>query len=100
MPLTPRIAIRPSSDDLARWQASYRRRKVARLTSIAGWALAVVSGVVFALNTTRWYMAVLVGVWILYAIAGIAFWRCPRCGEQFGNAWRVGTCPHCFLQLE
>jgi len=29
----------------------------------------------------------------------ILIWRCPRCGESFGQDWLVTQCPHCFAEL-
>jgi len=64
------------------------------------WALAVFSGLAFAMDHERWYLGALALLWIACGVIGIGLWRCPRCGEQFGRTWSVPTCPHCFLELE
>jgi hypothetical protein len=47
---------------------------------------------------------VAVGMWVgllaVVVIYAFVWWRCPRCGEQFGKALGVVRCPQCQVTLE
>jgi hypothetical protein len=95
-----RSAILPDPVELARLQASYRRRRTLWIMATVMWSVAVI-GALFAFGATvPQYLGVLAAAWLLSALIGLSAWRCPRCGQQLGRTWSVSVCPHCFVELE
>ena len=101
MALLSRSAIHPDPVELARLQASYRRRRALWITATVTWSVAVIGALfAFGAKVPSWYLGILAALWLLSAVIGLSAWRCPRCGQQLGRTWSVSTCPHCFVELE
>src|SRR5262245_15445353 len=101
-----RLKIRPTPEERARFQASYRRRRTLWIASVASTTIWTVTTFFILLLTFSdasdgpvWPLVVLVVLWPLSAVVALG-WRCPRCREHFGRSFSVPTCPHCFIELE
>ena len=83
-----------TTDDVVRFQSSFRLRRAASLAAI-GALIAMFIGIKSHVISSDWLPVALV------AMAGVAggVWRCPRCRERLGVALTVGQCPHCQLDL-
>lgn len=77
---------------------SFGRRQIGVLV-LSAFAL---GGFVLAVSISQWTLLLRVAFGVLAAVGvagSILVWRCPRCGESFGQDWLVTQCPHCFAEL-
>jgi hypothetical protein len=93
--------LRPSPADLARWQASFRRRR--RIWALIGvaWIAVILGGaLLFEGRAPDWYILLGAAIWFGAFMTGILVWKCPRCDELLGRSLFIQRCPHCFLDLD
>jgi hypothetical protein len=85
---------RDAIDDLRRYQAMFRLR---RMVTLAAFCLLMVLFVIVKskIISSEWLIIGFIG---MVGVARTA-WRCPRCGERFGMAFPVDACPHCYLSF-
>src|ERR1700733_7306273 len=90
----------PPTEELARLQQAFRRKRVVALSSLAGGlALFYLLDAVGGTRHSRFFVVGLIA--FLAAIGGtVTVWRCPRCGTRLGRIFTVDKCRRCSLPLD
>src|ERR1044072_4782388 len=96
----PDSAVRISNEELARFQASFRRRQLVWL--IAFCAILLLFGTLFysdLRHAAGWFIDIVTGVWFVAMLTCVFMWKCPRCAGALGRDVFVRRCPRCSLPL-